>query len=135
MRMMLDLNVLLDVAQRREPFYAASARVLSQAITHPNSAFMPGHLLTTLHYVTSRHAGREKANSLVDWLLMRLEIVAQDRSQFVRARGLAFKDFEDAAVATAAEAAGCEVILTRNVADFTASPIRALTPEEFLLDL
>jgi hypothetical protein len=32
---MLDLNVLLDVAQRREPFYAASAKVLSQVVEGP----------------------------------------------------------------------------------------------------
>jgi hypothetical protein len=32
MKVMLDLNVLLDVVQRREPFYAASAAVLSRFV-------------------------------------------------------------------------------------------------------
>lgn len=36
-------------------------------------------------------------------------------------------------LASAAEAAGCKLILTRNVADFGASPVPAVTPEEFLL--
>jgi hypothetical protein len=53
----------------------------------------------------------------------------------VRARSLDFEDFEDAVVATSAEAAGCEVIITRNLTDFASSPVPALTPEEFLLDL
>jgi predicted nucleic acid-binding protein len=133
LKVMLDLNVLLDVAQRREPFYAASAAVLSQAIEGPNVACLPGHALTTLHYIVAKHAGREPAGTLVDWVLEYLEVVPQDRAQFVRARSLKLTDFEDAALASAAEASGCELIITRNVADFGFSPVSAVTPEEFLL--
>jgi predicted nucleic acid-binding protein len=133
MRVMLDLNILLDVVQRREPFYAASAEVLSQVIEESNVACLPGHALTTLHYIVAKYADQEQANALVDWLLAHLEVVAQDRSQFVRARTLEITDFEDAALASAAEASGCELIVTRNVADFSSSPIPAVTPEEFLL--
>jgi predicted nucleic acid-binding protein len=130
---MLDLNVLLDVVQRREPFYAASATVLSQAVEGTDASCVPGHILTTLHYILSKNAGRERADTVVDWVLAHLEIVPQDRAQFVRARSLRFDDFEDAALASAAEAAGCKLILTRNVADFETSPVPAVTPEEFLL--
>jgi predicted nucleic acid-binding protein len=131
MKVMLDLNVILDVVQKREPFYAASATVLSQAVEGPDVYCLPGHALTTLHYIVAKHAGREQAETLVDWVLAHLEIVPQDRAQFVRARNLRFDDFEDAAVASAAEAADCKLILTRNVADFGASPVPAVTPEEF----
>ena len=130
---MLDLNVLLDVVQRREPFYTASATVLSQAVENPGMSCLPGHALTTLHYIVAKYADREQANTLVDWALAHLEIVPQDRALFVRARNLRFDDFEDAALASAAETAGCKVILTRNVADFGTSPVPAVTPEEFLL--
>ena len=94
---------------------------------------LPGHALTTLHYIIAKHAGREQAETLADWFLAHLKIVPQDRAQFVRARNLRFDDFEDAALASAAEAADCKLILTRNVADFGASPVPAVTPEEFLL--
>jgi predicted nucleic acid-binding protein len=133
MRVMLDLNVVLDVVQRREPFYAASAKVLSQVVEGQNIACLPGHALTTLHYIVAKYAGREQADILVDWVLAHLEIVSQDRAQFARARSLRFDDFEDAALASAAEAAGCEFIVTRNLADFGSSPVPPLTPEEFLL--
>ncbi|MCP3959966.1 MAG: hypothetical protein GY719_19140 [bacterium] len=56
----------------------------------------------------------------------------QTLGTFVRARSLSFTDFEDAALASAAEAAGCTQIVSRNVADFAGSPISALTPEELL---
>jgi len=40
-------------------------------------------------------------------------------------------DFEDAAVARAAETMGCRYVVTRNVRDFERSPVPATTPEEF----
>ena len=133
MKVMLDLNILLDVVQKREPFYPVSATVLSKAVVGEISGHLPGHSLTTLHYITRRSAGIEPAAAIVDWVLSHLEVVAQDKAQFVRARTLGFADFEDAALASAAETAGCECIVTRNVADFDGSPVPALTPEEFLI--
>ena len=41
-------------------------------------------------------------------------------------------DFEDAVVAAIAESAGCSVIITRNITDFSQSPVSAITPEEFI---
>jgi predicted nucleic acid-binding protein len=133
MKAMVDLNVVLDVAQRREPFYKASAAVLSRVVEGSDVGCLASHSLTTLHYIVAKYAGAGPAELLVDWVLAHLEIVPQDRAQFVRARGLRFEDFEDAVVASAADAAGCTLIVTRNVADFASSPVPAVTPEEFLL--
>jgi hypothetical protein len=72
MKVMLDLNVVLDVVQRREPFYAASATVLSKAIEGESVACLPSHALTTLHYIVAKFAGRAQADTLVDWIWVRL---------------------------------------------------------------
>jgi predicted nucleic acid-binding protein len=85
--------------------------------------------------VVSRYSGKTKADDLVDRILAHFEVVAQDRAQFLRARNLGMPDFEDAVVASAAETSGCEVIVTRNIADFEGSPIPAITPEEFFIRL
>jgi hypothetical protein len=45
---------------------------------------------------------------------------------------LTFADFEDAVVASVAEAAKSDYVVTRNVSDFTGSPVPALTPTDFL---
>lgn len=132
MRLMLDLNVLLDVVQRREPFYEASASVLSKVVEGEDAGAIPGHIVTTLYYVVRRSSGKEKADGFVEWVLSHLEVVAQEKGQFVRARSLPLSDFEDAVVASAAEAAECDVIISRNVTDFEGSPVQAMTPEEFL---
>jgi len=133
MKLMLDLNVLLDVVQRRESFYFASATVLSKVVEAEQIGCLPSHALTTLHYIVRKSAGKERADEFIDWLLTHVEIVPHDKLQFTRARTLVMPDFEDAALASAAEAAGCDLILTRNVADFVGSPVRVMTPEEFLV--
>ena len=129
---MLDLNVLLDVVQRREPFYEASASVLSKVVEGEDTGVISGHVLTTLYYVVRRSSGKETADGFVDWVLSRFEVVPQEKVQFLQARSLPMSDFEDAVVASAAEAVECDLIITRNVTDFEDSPVQAMTPEEFL---
>lgn len=132
MRWMIDLNVVLDVIQEREPFHAASAQVLSEVVAGRVEGCLAAHALTTLHYIVARHVSRERADEAVDWALRHFVLVPQDREVFLRARILAMADFEDAALAAAAEKVGCDSIVTRNVGDFAGSPIPAVTPEELL---
>lgn len=132
---MFDLNVLLDVVQRREPHYRASALALSRIVEGAARGAFPCHGVTTLHYVVARYSGRARADELVDWLLRRFEIGLAGQRELGRARGLPMPDFEDAVVCAVAEATGCDAIVTRNLGDFAASPVRALSPEEFLFEL
>jgi len=131
MKLMLDLNILLDVVQRREPHYAASASILNLAYEQKNGCF-PAHAVTTLRYLVARHADRQKAGELVDWLLLHFTVAAVGTDTLKRARALDFPDFEDAVVSACAEQLGCSFIITRNCRDFARSSVTAVTPEEFL---
>lgn len=130
MKWMLDLNVLLDVIQQREPFYLDSAKAVSRIVRGQVSGCIAGHSLTTLYYLVSRHVDEVAAGDLVDWLLRHFEVVPQDTVVFQRARELEFSDFEDAALSSAAEGAGCDYIVTRNVRDFENSPVLAVRPAD-----
>ncbi|VFM96682.1 MAG: Predicted nucleic acid-binding protein, contains PIN domain [Candidatus Kentron sp. G] len=134
MKVMVDLNVLLDVVQGREPFYPASAQVLGALLRGKAIGCIPGHALTTLHYILSRGNSAEMADEFIDWLLARFEILGEDHGVFARARSLKMTDFEDAVVASAAENAGCRWIVTRNPKNFLASPVAASTPEELIAE-
>ena len=45
MKIAVDLNVLLDVAQNRQPFYQASEEILHRARAGEYAAVLPGHAL------------------------------------------------------------------------------------------
>jgi len=49
-----------------------------------------------------------------------------------KAHRLDWKDFEDAVVAVMAEEEACDYIVTRDLGDFSASTIPAISPEEAL---
>lgn len=103
--LVVDLNILLDVVQRREPFYAASAALLTMAFDGRIRAFVPAHVFTTLYYIVRKSSGKETAESAVDRLLSGLEVAPSGIAELRRARSLAMTDFEDAVVASSAEAA------------------------------
>lgn len=129
---MVDLNILLDVAQNRAPFYQDSEEVLARAREGEYEAFLPGHALTTFFYVMAKFADAPTAKTAVDGLLADFGVVGPDKTVLPRARSLPMTDFEDGVVAASAEAAGCDHVVTRNVTDFAGSPIPALTPADFL---
>src|SRR5580658_7517879 len=127
MKITVDLNVLLDVAQNRLPHYHASEEVLHRARAGEYGAVLPGHAITTLHYIIQKWSGADLANQTIDGLLADFILHPSDKVNFQRARQLPLKDFEDGVVAAVAEASGSDYVVTRNVPDFAGSPVPAIT--------
>lgn len=132
MTVVLDINVLLDVFQNRQPHHAASAQVLSLACDGTLKGIFPAHGLTTLFYLVRKHGTRADAKEAVDRVLAHLEIGNMSPQDWQRARQMPLSDFEDAVVATLAEACRADFIITRNLPDFSGSPVPALSPTAFL---
>ena len=132
MKALLDLNVLLDVIQNRQPHYADSAKVLSAARSGDFDALVPFHAVTTLFYLVERAQGTSTANQTVDWLLKHFDVPEADKNTLLQARKLKLGDFEDAVVASVAARRGCDFIVSRNAADFSTSPVKAISPADFL---
>lgn len=130
---LIDLNVLLDVLQKREPHYQTSAALLDHVLEHETETWIPAHAVTTIHYLVARFAKRTDADRAIDWLLDRFQIAPVTYVELRRARTLAMDDYEDAVVVSAAEQNDCKAIITRNIGDFAQSPIPAMTPQEYLI--
>ena len=132
MTITVDTNVLLDVVQKREPHYAASARVVSLVTSGQLTGVFPSHALTTLYYLARKHASKPEAEAAMDRVLAAFRIGNLDHAAWQEARALAMPDFEDAAVAMVAKTSASAFIVTRNVDDFLRSPVPAITPVDFL---
>ena len=132
MKAMVDLNVLMDVLQRRYPFFASAAALCEWGETRGNVLAVPAHAMTTISYIVRKTAGAKAESDAIDWLLDTFEIVPAGTDVFRRAKALGMDDFEDAVVAAGAEASHCEFIVTRNMADFAKATVPAIPPAEFL---
>ncbi len=132
MTILLDINVLLDVFQKRPPFYAHSLAVMDEVMSGALRGVCPSHGLATLFYLVEKAAATQDAEAAVDEVLRHFEVLGINTPDWQRARTLQMPDLEDAGVAVTAELAKAAFIVTRNVADFAGSPVAAITPEAFV---
>jgi len=129
---LIDLNVILDVLQRREPFHAMSARALACAETGQVEGWVAAHSLTTLFYLLARPQSASHARVTLSELLSFLSVAAVDQAVIEQALNLPYQDFEDAVQMIAAVRAGVQYLITRNVRDYKAGPLPVLQPAELL---
>ena len=132
MRVFFDTNLLLDVIENRAGLVEASQDVLDRCDELQAETFIAWHTLATAYYLLKRGRTRAEALAEVDKILAWADIAPITKLTAHQARALDFTDFEDAMQAAAAVECQAHVIVTRNVRDFTSSPIPACTPEEFL---
>lgn len=130
MRLLLDINILLDVAFQR-PGEPASARLIGQC-GRQHEAWLAWHTVATLAYLIERQQSAGAAREFIRGLLGWADVATTQRADAVAALDWPMPDYEDALQAAAAVACGAQAIITRNGRDFKGSPVPAMTPEVFL---
>jgi predicted nucleic acid-binding protein len=131
-RLLLDLNVLLDVVLER-PGAAVAAQVWAALERGRGQGFIPAHGVTTIFYVVSRAQGRAFARQATEALMQAFTVAHVDQETLRRAMALDWPDFEDAVCAAAAEACGCDGIVTRDPDGFPGSPVEVIDPATALV--
>lgn len=131
-RILIDVNVILDTLQKREPFYESSARVLASVETGQAEGVMAAHTVTTLFYLITKDSSSEQARATLTDLMQFLTVAAVDQVTIEEALNLSCRDLEDAVQMMAAVHCGAEYVVTRNVHDYESGPLPALRPGEFL---
>jgi predicted nucleic acid-binding protein len=132
MRILLDTNVVLDVALEREPFDAAAVPIINASDFDRIHLFITASMATDVYYLVSKSKGREAAFEFLADLPSLVDVCQVDRNVLAKALDSDFLDFEDAVQNAAAVDSQVEFIVTRNKQDYVASPLTVLTPEEFV---
>lgn len=132
MKILLDTNIVLDVALDRPRLAVASRAALTWAFEHPGKACLAWHSVATIAYYVARQGGRDRVRPFIGELVARLDIAGGYDRELLRAIELPVSDFEDAMLVALAESFGAIHIVTRNLPDFRKSPVKAVTPEDFL---
>ena len=132
---LIDLNILLDVLQKREPFYAASAQLLAEAETGKIAGYVAAHSLTTLFYLIQKGRGTAEASAAITSLLQIIKIAPVDQNTIEQALNLGYPDFEDAVQMMVAVRCKLDCLITRNVKDYQPALLPGMPPVEFLQGL
>ena len=132
MKVLFDINVVLDIVGSRRPFYEDSRSAFLKVIESGGEPYLAIHAYPTIYYLLGAASTRAKRKSAMEWVFDSFSVAGAGQRELANARSLDMPDFEDALVASAALSAGCDLILTRNVDDFSASPEKAITPLAYL---
>jgi predicted nucleic acid-binding protein len=131
-KLLLDINVILDVLAKREPWFEDSAAVLSLLDTEEFEGVAAAHSITTLFYLASKHLGHRRATAKILDLLKLLSVAPVDQETILKGLALGWSDFEDALQMLCADAADADYLVTRNPRDFESESIPVVTPTELL---
>jgi predicted nucleic acid-binding protein len=129
---LIDLNVLLDVLQKRDPFYETSASLLAAVETGRVQGYVAAHSLTTLFYLIQKGKSSAEARATITNLLQFIKVAPVDQSTLEQALNLDFKDYEDAVQMISALQCKADCLVTRNAKDYQPALLPVMAPVDFL---
>mgnify|MGYP003297298177 CR=1 FL=1 len=130
MKVFLDTNVVIDYLAKRQPFAEDANRMITLCCQRGDELCMSALSFTTVYYVLKKQYGHQQLLTLLSDMCHLLTVCAVDGQIMQQALLSGFTDFEDAVQCYTASACNASVIVTRNVKDFSHSPLLAKTPAE-----
>jgi predicted nucleic acid-binding protein len=133
MTVLFDTNVLIDISEQREPFYEKSLEVFTLALNGFIRGLISAGAITDIYYIIRKSKqSKEQALKSVIMIANILNLADTTGVDIKTAIASDFLDFEDAVLSATAAREKADYIITRNTDDFANSPIKALSPEEFM---
>lgn len=133
MKILIDTNVILDILQKWEPFFADSYRVLREVIESDTECLISASSATDIFYMLRKSLGSaQAAKDQLEQLAQLVTFADVQGMDIHTALMRAMPDFEDAVVDAVAERSGASYIVTRNIKDFAGSVVPAILPADFL---
>jgi len=134
-KVLIDTNVIVDVALEREPFYAESDRILTFVEEGHIQGYISASTFSDLYYIIRRDKGRDWTLDFLRQLATFCQVATVDNSVISIALTCNFKDFEDAIQYSTAVINLIDAIVTRNPRDFPVNTPRIVTPNQLILEL
>jgi predicted nucleic acid-binding protein len=128
----LDINIILDIFLKREPFYSASAQVFSLVENKQLEGYLSALSYPTLFYLLRKEKGGDETLKILKKVRIVLKTAPVIEKIIDSALSSNFRDFEDAIQYYAAAEVKSEYLITRNKKDYPAKLLKIVTAEEFL---
>lgn len=132
---LLDTDVLVDLALDRGDHAGSAARLLDMVENGEVRASVAWHSMSNLYYLVAPAHGGVRTRDFIVQLVSFVDVAKTDTEAMRYAAELPLADFEDAMQVAAARACGARWIVTRNLRDYTRSPIPAISPRQALTEL
>jgi len=133
MVILIDANIILDYLIPRQPFADIAAKVLGLCVQQKCNGYIAGHSITNIFYILRKHFSASERKNLLLKLCEFIEVAGVQKKEVIDAlTNEDFDDLEDRLQVECAKTVKADFIITRDITDFSASPIPAILPEELL---
>ncbi len=132
MRIVLDTNIILDIALRRGPHFLDSSAVFMKIDNSVLYGFVTATTITDIYYISKKEKGHQVSIDFITNLIEIIDVIGIDRLVIIESLLSKITDFEDAVQSVSSFLNNIDYIITRNQKDFSVSAVKALTPKEFL---
>lgn len=140
MRVLLDTNVIVDVLQRREPWFADGQKIFYAIANKQIIGCITAKEAADIYFFSRKQfTGEENVDSKARRIMTKLyaifELIDTLGVDCQNAIAIENGDYEDAIMMESASRAGLNCIVTRNPEHFKAAPVPVFSPAEFAAGL
>lgn len=133
MELLIDTNIIVDILQKRQPWFADSYSVVASCIQGKHNGYVTAHSLSDLFFILRKSHDVNARKYAVILLCNHFTVFAEDRQAYLSvANNSLLTDLEDGLQIYCAENCKIDYIITRNVQDFQQSKVPAITAHDFL---
>ena len=133
MKALIDTCVIVDILQKRDPFYAAAMEILLAVSNKKCTGILTAKSITDIYYILRRSIHNEQeVRKLIRVLFTLFEVVDTFSIDCELALSSTIKvSCHD----TFGSRVGAECIVTRNLKDYKLSTLPVLSPDQFLEEM
>lgn len=128
----VDSDVILDVLEKREPFYDYSAQILTLGDEKKVQLFTTSLVIANIYYIMRKHLGIQKAKENLRKLRIIVNVMSVNEKEVDLALNSELSDFEDALQYFTALNNKIDFIITRNTKDYKNPKLIVQTPQEYI---
>lgn len=133
MKAVVDTCIIVDVLQKREPFYKAAMDIVLAVSNKECFGILTAKSITDIYYILRRSIHDEsKVRQLINTLFTLFHVDDTYSSDCRLAIHSPMKDYEDAVMVQTAVRLSADCIITRNLKDYKLAPLPIFSPEEFV---
>ncbi|MDM8546202.1 PIN domain-containing protein [Candidatus Venteria ishoeyi] len=130
MKILFDINIILDVLLNRKDFVNLSATLLGFVENKRLEGYLCATSLTTIDYLIAKSLNRSQARIEIKKLLTLFQIAEVNHKVLRLSVESEFKDFEDAVQYYSAECLKLNGLVTRNLKDYKTATLPVYSPDE-----
>lgn len=132
MKLLIDTNVILDVLCNRPDFVEGASKIFKLCEIKKVDGYISALSVPNIVYIMRKELDSAKIKEILEKLSLIFTIVDLKAEDIKKAANLDFKDYEDALQSICAKRIKANYIVTRNIKDYSNSPITAIKPSELL---